>query len=126
MQPMWQWRRGERVRNPNGTLRPYHERASRWSRITKYYDRREDDLDPDETSNDLGPRLNDRLREFLVPFVREREFVRSLVGESSSSWVLLRFPGQFHFGFELEPSVVASIADLGLTFGFEIFPDSAT
>ncbi len=127
LEPTWQWRAGERVRNPNGTVRPHAARESRWSLITKYRDRREDDLDIwNETNAALGPRLNDRLTAFLEPFLRERTFVCELVADSSAAYITLDFPGQFHFGFVIEPATLSAIADLGLELGMEIFPNSAT
>ena len=125
--PTWTWRAGERVRHPNGFVRPHPARESRWSLIAGYHDRREDDLDPwNETKDALGPRLNDRLVAFLGPFLNERSFVREVVADSSTAYVALNFPGQFHFGFMIEPTTLGAIAELGLEFGFEIFPDSAT
>jgi len=126
LEPTWQWRAGERVRNPNGTLRPSIERESRWSLIASYYDRREDDLDVwNETDEELGPRLNDRLIQFLEPFLRESSFVREVVADSSAAWIALNLPGQFHFGFGIEPTTLSAIAGLGLEFCVEIFPDMA-
>jgi len=125
--PTWTWRAGERVRHPDGWVRPHPERESRWSLIVRYYDRREDDLDPwNETRDALGPRLNDRLVAFLEPFLNHRSFVCEAVADSSTASVTLNFPGQFHFGFIIEPTTLGAIAGLGLEFGFEIFRNSAT
>jgi len=124
--PTWMWRAGERVRNPNGSNRPHPARESRWSLTIAYFDRREDDLDIwNETDDDLGPRLNDRLTAFLEPLLRESSFVREVVADSTRAELVLNFPGQFHFGFIIQPGTLSAIAGLGLEFGIEIFQDSA-
>jgi Domain of unknown function (DUF4279) len=86
--PTWTWRAGERVRNPNGSVRPHPARESRWSLILDYWDRREDELDPwSETKDALGPSLNDRLTAFLEPFLLERSFVCEVVADSRTAAV---------------------------------------
>lgn len=123
--PTWMWRAGERVRNPNGWVRPHPERESRWTLTLAYFDRREDDLDVwNETKDDLGPRLDDRLIAFLEPLLRHASFVREVVADSTRADISLSFPGQFHFGFILEPRTLSAIAGLNLEFGFEIFRES--
>jgi hypothetical protein len=103
------------------------EREPRWTLKTKYHDRREDDLDVwNEMDGALGPRLNDRLTAFLEPFLREQSFVSELVADSITGSITLNFPGQFHFGFVIEPATLSAIAGLGLDLGIEIFPNSAT
>ncbi|MBV8370940.1 MAG: DUF4279 domain-containing protein [Candidatus Eremiobacteraeota bacterium] len=124
--PTWMWRAGERVRNPNGSVRPHPARESRWTLALAYFDRREDELDIwNETDEDLGPRLNERLAAFLEPFLRESSFVREVVTDSTRAQIVLNFPGQFHFGFLVEPVTLSAIAGLNLELGIEIFPDSA-
>jgi hypothetical protein len=124
--PIWTWRAGERVRDLHGSVRPYPARESRWTLAIAYFDRREDDLDPwNETKDALGPRLNDRLAAFLEPFLRESSFVREVVADSTRATITLDFPGQFHFGFMIEPATLSAIAGLNLELGIEIFPDSA-
>jgi hypothetical protein len=124
--PTWTWRAGERVCHPNGFVRPHPARESRWSLTIAYFDRREDDLDVwSETNDDLGPRLNERLTAFLEPFVRAASFVREVVADSTRADLTLSFPGQFHFGFMIEPVTLSAIAGLKLQLGIEIFRDSA-
>jgi len=127
VEPTYKWIAGERTRGTLGSLLPYPHRESRWSLITSYYDRREDEIDPwNEMRDPLGPRLNDRLAEFLIPFVLERDFVQTVVADSRDPWIGLGFPGQFHFGFELAPATLAAIIDFGLPLGIEIFPNTAS
>lgn len=127
LEPTFKWRAGERTRDVHGALFAYRQRKSRWSLITSYYDRREDDLDPwNETRDALGPRLDDRLTVFLAPFVQERSFVREVVADSRDPWLGLNFPGQFHFGCLILPGTLRSISDLGLELGIEIFPNTAS
>ena len=124
--PTWMWRAGGRVRNPNGSVRPHPARESRWTLDIAYFDRREDELDIwNETDEDLGPRLNERLTAFLEPFLAESSFVREVVADSTRADITLDFPGQFHFGFMIEPTTLSAIAGLNLELGFEIFPNSA-
>jgi Domain of unknown function (DUF4279) len=124
--PTWMWRAGERVRNPNGFVRPHPARESRWSLTLAYFDRREDDLDPwNETKDALGPRLNERLTAFLEPLMRESSFVQEVVADSTRAQITLNFPGQFHFGFIVQPVTLSAIAGLHLELGIEIFRDSA-
>ena len=124
--PIWTWRAGERVRHLNGFVRPHPARESRWTLAIAYFDRREDELDIwNETDEDLGPRLNERLTEFLEPFLRESSFVREVVADSTRADITLDFPGQFHFGFMIEPDTLSAIAGLNLKLGIEIFRDSA-
>ncbi|HEV2739431.1 MAG TPA: hypothetical protein VGU66_12680 [Candidatus Elarobacter sp.] len=126
LSPTWVWRAGERVRHLNGFVRPNPARESRWGLGIAYFDRREDDLDPwNETKDALGPRLNDRLVAFLEPFLRGSSFVREVVADSTRADITLNFPGQFHFGFMIEPATLSAIAGLNLELGIEIFPDSA-
>ncbi|HEV3088672.1 MAG TPA: hypothetical protein VGX96_15785 [Candidatus Elarobacter sp.] len=124
--PTWTWRAGERVRHLNGFARPHPARESRWTLAIAYFDRREDELDIwNETDEDLGPRLNERLTAFLEPFLRESSFVREVVADCTRADIILDFPGQFHFGFVIEPATFSAIAGLNLKLGIEIFPDSA-
>jgi Domain of unknown function (DUF4279) len=124
--PTWMWRAGERVRNPNGSIRPHPARESRWSLTIAYFDRREDDLDIwNETDDDLGPRLDDRLTAFLEPLLRASSFVHEVVADSTRAELTLNFPGQFHFGFIVQPGTLSAIASLNLELGIEIFRESA-
>ena len=126
LSPTWVWRAGERVRHLNGLVRPHPARESRWGLGIAYFDRREDELDPwNETKDALGPRLNDRLATFLEPFLRESSFVREVVADSTRADITLSFPGQFHFGFMIEPDTLSAIAGLNLELDIEIFPNSA-
>jgi hypothetical protein len=62
---------------------------------------------------------------FLEPLLREAAFVREVVADSTRADITLDFPGQFHFGFVVEPGTLSAIAGLNLKLGIEIFRDSA-
>jgi hypothetical protein len=96
----------------DGSPRRGVERASWWSVVAEFYDE-----DPD---------IDDRLTAFLAPLLGDAQFVRRLAGDSGAANVDLEFPGQLHFGGVITPAVLRTVADLGLTLGIEIFPNSAT
>ncbi len=125
VEPTRYWSKGDPWHGLNGKLAmtPRHESA--WILTAPCFDRREDDPDVwDEMNDALGPRLNDRLQEFLEPFLRESSLVNQLVAESDVACIVMHLPGQFHFGFEIEPATLSSVAKLGLQFGIEVFPDA--
>jgi hypothetical protein len=127
LEPSRHWRAGDRVPKLDGAPGRYRDPESAWGLSAYYHDKREDDVDDDsETTDDLGPRVDDRLSAFLEPLVRQRSFVRELAAASGAAHIDLNFPGQFHFGCVLLPATLSAIADLGLELGIEVFPNSAT
>jgi|GEM_PF-5610383 len=118
VQPTTQARVGDTVRPAvDGTPRRGIERESAWGLRADFYGEDSDGEDPD---------IDEPLAAFLAPFVPHAAFVRRFAAECTVAGIDLEFPGQFHFGGQLRPAVLRTIADLGLSLGIEVFPDSAT
>jgi hypothetical protein len=113
---------GEPQINVRGELTGRTNVHSAWTRRLRFYDE-----EPAGDDNDYKvPELGLRLMDFLQPLLDNADFVRGLAAECDAAFVSIQFPGQWHYGGELEPAVLDAVASLGLNLGIEVFPNSAT
>ncbi len=108
LEPNIAWRFGDQVKTPKGNLVPDIRKHTSWSHIIKT----------------MGNRpFFEEVEHILLSLTDHKEFFAKILDEGGFAEIYLQLPGQVHQGSSAKPSLLRSIADLGLCLGVEVFPE---
>jgi Domain of unknown function (DUF4279) len=108
LEPTTSWKFGDQVKTPKGNLVPDIRKHTSWSHVFRITGNRP---------------FFEEVEHILLGLKTHKEFFAKILGEGGFAEIYLQLPGQVNQGSSAKPSLLQSIADLGLHLGIEVFPE---
>ncbi len=112
LKPNRAWKAGEPRQTPKGTPLEGVYRESYWYT----------DLLPDGEHSSEGTWIEEYLDHFAKQLASSRDFFLRVRSEGGRVELFIGLYGDRNFGFELPPSLLGAIADMGLSLSFDVYP----
>jgi hypothetical protein len=112
LEPKRAWKAGDSRQTPNGTPLEGFYRESYWY----------SDLIPHGEHSSEGNLLEDYLDELAKQLAPSRAFFARVCSEGGRVEFFIGMYGARNYGFELPPSLLSAVADIGLSLTFDVYP----
>ena len=111
LEPKYAWKAGDPRQTPKGTRLEGIYRESYWA----------SDLIPSEQPSE-GTSLEEYLDDLAKQLTPSRDFFARVRSEGGRVELFIGMYGGRNFGFELSPSLLSAIANVGLSLSFDVYP----
>ena len=112
LKPKRAWKAGDSRQTPRGTPLEGFYRESYWF----------SDLIPDGEHSSEGTLIEEYLDHFANQFAPSREFFARVRSEGGRVEFFIGMYGAQNYGFELSPSLLSAVAEIGLSLTFDVYP----
>jgi hypothetical protein len=111
LEPKRAWKAGDPRQTPKGTLLEGFYSESYWT----------SDLIPHGEQPSEGTLLEDYLDDLTKQLASSRDFFARVRSEGGHVELFIGIYGDRNFGFELPPSLLSAVADIGLSLSFDVY-----